>query len=312
MTNTPVTVIRDWRGIPPGARGTAAALGNFDGVHRGHVHLLDALRAARPDLPLAAVTFEPHPRAFFRPNDPPFRLMLAEVRAATLDSLGVRPIFQIPFDAAFSRLTPEQFVDDVLVGGLGVAHVGCGSDFAFGYGRSGNVESLAALLAARGVGLTVVPPLVDEAGPISSSRIRHHLRAGDMRAAARELGRPWSIIGTVTQGDQRGRLLGFPTANIPLGAQIEPARGVYAARVTLPDGRIIPGVANIGERPTIDDGKESRLEVHLFDFAGDLYGRTLSVALLAHLREERRFAGLDALREQIARDAREARALLAA
>ncbi|GBR43584.1 bifunctional riboflavin kinase/FAD synthetase [Gluconobacter roseus] len=300
----------DWRNIPASARNTVAALGNFDGVHRGHVHLLDTLRMARPDHPLSVVTFDPHPRTLFRPQDPPFRLMLPDVRAAALGAQGVDHVFQIPFDAVFSRLSADRFVNDVLVNGLGVAHVACGADFAFGHRRTGNIERLEALLAPHGIGLTIVPQLSDEGGPISSSRIRRLLQEGYPQRAAQELGRPWSITGPVMHGDQRGRLLGFPTANIPLTQHVEPARGVYAARVTLPDGRVIPGVANIGRRPTINDGQESRLEVHLFDFNEDLYGQTLSVALIALLREEKKFSGLDELKAQIAADAVQARVIL--
>ncbi|MBS1103460.1 bifunctional riboflavin kinase/FAD synthetase [Gluconobacter sp. Dm-62] len=300
----------DWRNIPASARNTVAALGNFDGVHRGHVHLLETLRMARPDHPLSVVTFDPHPRTLFRPQDPSFRLMLPGIRAAALAEQGVEHVFQIPFDAEFSHLSAERFVDDVLVNGLGVAHVACGADFAFGHRRTGNIERLETFLSPHGIGLTIVPQLSDEGGPISSSRVRRLLQEGYPQRAAQELGRPWSITGPVMHGDQRGRLLGFPTANIPLTQHVEPARGVYAARVTLPDGRIVSGVANIGRRPTINDGQESRLEVHLFDFNEDLYGQTLSVALIALLREEKRFSGLDELKAQIACDAAQARSIL--
>lgn len=305
-----MTLHTDWRSIPDSARGTVAALGNFDGVHRGHVHLLHTLRTARPDHPLSVVTFAPHPRELFRPQDPPCRLMLPSVRARTLEEQGVSEIFQISFDEAFSHLSAEAFVKDVLLRHLGVAHVACGADFAFGHRRTGNTDSLEALLAPHGVGLTIVPQLADEGGPISSSRIRRLLKEGYPERAAQELGRPWAIVGPVIHGDQRGRLLGFPTANIPLGQHLEPARGVYAVRITLPDGRIIPGVANLGRRPTINDGQESRLEAHLFDFSEDLYGQTLSVALIALLREEKRFSGLEALKAQIAQDAQQARTQL--
>ena len=305
-----MTLHTDWRSIPDSARGTVAALGNFDGVHRGHVHLLHTLRTARPDHPLSVVTFAPHPRELFRPQDPPCRLMLPSVRARTLEEQGVSEIFQISFDEAFSHLSAEAFVKDVLLRHLGVAHVACGADFAFGHRRTGNTDSLEALLAPHGVGLTIVPQLADEGGPISSSRIRRLLKEGYPERAAQELGRPWAIVGPVIHGDQRGRLLGFPTANIPLGQHLEPARGVYAVRITLPDGRIIPGVANLGRRPTINDGQESRLEAHLFDFSEDLYGQTLSVALIALLREEKRFSGLEALKAQITQDAQQARTQL--
>lgn len=300
-----------WRHVPVEMRGMAAALGNFDGVHMGHAHLLHTLHSARPDLGLAVVTFEQHPRELFRPQDPPFRLTLSEERLAALSALGVRQVFEIPFDTEFSALSAERFVAEVLHDALGLRHVACGADFAFGHRRGGNVAFLADRAEELGIGLTVVPPLSDAGGPFSSTRIRRLLQDGYPERAAEELGRPWSIRGVVQHGDKRGRLLGFPTANVPLGRHLEPARGVYAVTVRLSDGRSWPGVANIGRRPTIADGQESRLEVHLLDFEGDLYGETLSVALHTLLREERRFAGLDALKAQIAEDAATARLYLA-
>ncbi|GBR50883.1 riboflavin kinase RibF [Neokomagataea thailandica NBRC 106555] len=305
-----MSVYTDWRAVPAQARGTVAALGNFDGVHRGHVHVLNTLRTARPDRPLSVVTFDPHPRALFRPQDPAFRLMLPNVRANALQEQGVESVFQLAFDAEFSHLGAEEFVKDVLINALGVQHVACGADFAFGHRRGGDTARLEHLLTEHGVGLSIVPQLTDDNGPISSSRIRRLLQEGYPERAAMELGRLWSIVGPVVHGDQRGRLLGFPTANIPLGQHIEPARGVYAVWVTLPDGRVLPGVANIGRRPTINDGQESRLEVHLFDFSGDLYGQILSVALVCLMREECRFDSLDALKAQIAQDAAQARKIL--
>lgn len=300
----------DWRDIPSNARGTAAALGNFDGVHRGHVHLLHALHAARPDCPLGAITFEPHPREFFRPQDPPIRLTLPPMKARYLTEHGVRHIFQLGFDKAFSLLTPEAFIEEVLIDGLGVKHVACGPDFAFGHRRTGGIAFLERALERHDVGLTVVPPLSDTSGPFSSSRIRRLLQDGYTERARAELGRPWVIVGTVAHGDKRGRLLGFPTANVPLGRHVEPARGVYAVTIAMPDGRTRQGVANVGRRPTVNDGPESRVEVHIFDFDGDLYGQELEVALHVMLREERRFSGLDALKAQIAVDAAQAREIL--
>lgn len=302
----------DWHTIPAQARGCAAALGNFDGVHLGHAHLVHTLRETRPDLPLAVVTFDPHPREVFRPQDPPFRLTLVDERFSALAALGVQHVFQIHFDEAFSLMPAERFVEDVLFDALGLRHIACGPDFAFGHRRGGNVQFLAERSTELGVGFTAVPVLADAAGPYSSTRIRRLLQEGYPDRAARELGRPWSIRGVVQHGDKRGRLLGFPTANIALGRHLEPARGVYAVTVRLPDGHTHYGVANIGRRPTINDGQESRLEVNLFDYEGDLYGQTLSVALHTMLRAEKRFNGLDELKAQISQDAQAARAVFAA
>jgi riboflavin kinase/FMN adenylyltransferase len=303
-------ILRDWRDLPAAARGGAVALGNFDGVHLGHAHVLRTAHAARPDAPRAVLTFEPHPRELFRPDDPPFRLTLPAERAAALAALGVDLLYELPFDTAFSEINAERFVTEVLHRGIGARHLVCGPDFAFGHRRGGSVAFLAARAEALGIGLTIATPFGDAAGPISSSRIRRALQDGYPEQATALLGRPWAIVGTVAHGDARGRTIGFPTANIPLGRHLEPARGVYAVTVRLPDGAIVPGVANIGRRPTVSAGTESRLEVHLFDFAGDLYDSSLTVALHAFLRGERRFSGLDALRAQIAEDAAAARRLL--
>lgn len=304
----------DWRALPPMARGGTVALGNFDGVHLGHAEVLKAAHQARPDLPLMALTFEPHPREHFRPDDPPFRLTLLPAKAAALAALGARHVVAVPFDVAFSAMTAEAFVGEVLHEGLGARHLACGPDFAFGHRRGGDVGFLRHAAEARGIGLSVVPKLADVEGPVSSTRIRRALQDGYPERAAAMLGRPWAIRGPVTHGDARGRTIGFPTANIPLGRHVEPARGVYAVRATLPDGpapgRIVPGVANLGRRPTLGGDPVSRLEAHLFDFAGDLYGLELEVALVAFLREERRFSDFAALTAQIVADAAAARGLL--
>ncbi|MBX5452939.1 MAG: bifunctional riboflavin kinase/FAD synthetase [Acidobacteriia bacterium] len=307
---TAVQIYRDWRALPERARGASVALGNFDGVHLGHAGVVRAAQTARPDLVPAVLTFEPHPRELFRPNDPPFRLTLSEERAEALANLGVRLIYELRFDRNFSELSAEAFVHEVLHRGIGARHLVCGPDFAFGHRRSGDVRYLAARAEALGMGLTVVPPVSDEQGPISASRIRRLLQSGEPERAAALLGRPWAIRGTVAKGDALGRKLGFPTANIALGRHLEPARGVYAVSVTMPDKSKRLGVANIGRRPTIKEGLESLLEVYLFDFCGDLYGAELSVALHAFLRPEEKFPSLDALARQIAADARQARAVL--
>ncbi len=302
----------DWARLPDDARGATVALGNFDGVHLGHAHLVRAAHAARPDLPLAVLTFEPHPRELFRPDDPPLRLTLSAERASALGALGVKRIYEVAFDEAFSWLTGEQFIADVLCRGLGAAHLACGPDFAFGHRRSGGVPLLAERAEQSGMGLTIVPPLADSRGPISSTRIRRVLQDGYPERATADLGRPWAISGVVAHGDKRGRTIGYPTANVPLGRHLEPARGVYAVVVRLADGSEHPGVANIGRRPTVSDGVESRLEVHLFEFDGDLYGQHISVALHGYLRAEQKFPSFEALRSQIVADAQAARDMLRA
>ncbi len=304
-------IFRTWRGLPEDARGASVALGNFDGVHLGHARVVAAAHAARPDAPLAVLTFEPHPREHFRPDDPPFRLTLSAERADALAALGVGLIYEMPFDHEFSLITAEAFVADILHRGLGARHLACGADFAFGRRRGGSTGFLGARAEALGIGLTLVPALSDAQGPLSSSRIRRYLQDGYPERATEELGRPWTIRGIVAHGDKRGRTIGFPTANVPLGRHLEPARGVYAVRIRLPDGTVCGGVANIGRRPTVNEGPESRLEVNVFDFDGDLYGGELAVCLLAYLRPEQKFSGLEALKAQIAADAAEARRLLA-
>jgi riboflavin kinase/FMN adenylyltransferase len=302
-----LTILRDWRAVPERARGASVALGNFDGVHRGHAEVLRAAHAARPDAPRAVLSFAPHPREFFRPDDPPFRLTLEAERADALAALGVQILVELPFDRAFSALSAEDFIEAVLHRGLGAAHVACGADFAFGHRRGGDTRLLATRCAALGIGLSIVPHLDDAEGPISSTRIRRLLQDGYPERAASLLGRDPVVRGEVVHGDARGRTIGFPTANIALGRHVEPARGVYAVSAMFPDGIIRRGVANIGRRPTVAEGAIARLEAHWFDFDGDLYGVTLAVALHHFIREERKFDSFEALRGQITRDADAAR-----
>jgi riboflavin kinase/FMN adenylyltransferase len=311
MPNRPLLLSNDWRHVPREARGATLALGNFDGVHRGHAHLLRAAHGARPDAPLGVLTFEPHPRELFRPDDPPFRLTLPAERDAILQDHGVSIVHELAFDAGFSQFAAEDFIARVLHEALGARHLACGPDFAFGRRRGGDVALLARQAEAFGIGLTIVPPLTDAGGPISSTRIRRALQDGYPDIATVALGRPWTLRGPVTHGDKRGRTIGFPTANIPLGRHLEPARGVYAITVRLPDGSRRGGVANIGRRPTIADGLQSRLEAHIFDYEGDLYDQEIGVSLLSFLRAEQRFADFAELRAQIERDAEAARQALA-
>lgn len=301
--------------LPEDARGSVVALGNFDGVHRGHrAVILEARRiAAGLGAPSAVLTFEPHPRALFRPEAPPFRLSPFRVKVRWIEALGVDLLFVRHFDEAFARTDAETFVSRDLATGLAARHAVCGHDFVFGHDRTGHAQRLAELGGGHGFGVTALSPVADGAGDVfSSTRVRAALVAGDPGEAARLLGRPWEIEGRVEPGDRRGRTIGFPTANIEMGDYLRPAFGVYAVRAGIdagPDTRWRDGVANIGCRPTVG-GLVERLEVHLFDFAGDLYGQHLRVQLIGFLRPERRFADFDALKAQILHDAEAARAML--
>jgi riboflavin kinase/FMN adenylyltransferase len=305
-----IPVFDDWRSVPADRKGGVVALGNFDGVHRGHQALLAQARerAASLGAPVVAFTFEPHPRGFFVPDTGPFRLTLLPAKTRLLAEHGAQAVLAQRFEASFAALPASSFIEDVLLSGLGARHVVCGYDFTFGARRSGNVEMLRAEGARRGFGVTVVDPVTHEGEIYSSTRIREALRHGWAREAADLLGHSWEIEGTVELGDQRGRTIGFPTANVSLGEHLRPRFGVYAVRA-LVDGVWRNGVANLGKRPTFGKLQEN-FEVHLFDFAGDLYGKVLRVALVDFIRAEMKFAGLDALKAQIAADGEAARRVL--
>jgi len=272
--------------------------------------VLRAAHAARPDAPLAVLTFEPHPREVFRPDDPPFRLTLSAERACALATHGVAFVYELAFDQGFSQMTAEAFVAEVLQDGLGARHLACGPDFAFGHRRGGDVAFLAQEAEKRGMGLSVVPPLLHDGEAISSTRIRRLLQDGYPERAAEKLGRPWEICGPVVHGDKLGRVLGWPTANMWLGRHLEPARGVYAVTVALPGGTEAKGVANVGRRPTLGGDPQTRLETFIFDFAGDLYGQEIGVRLVRFLRPDAKFAGLEELKVAIAQDVEDAKAAL--
>ena len=299
------------------ARGAVVAAGNFDGVHLGHQAVLGAAKALAKslDAPFAVLTFEPHPRVVFQPGLPPFRLTPFRAKSLVLEALGVDLLFTLHFDLAFAQKTAEEFVADVLVAGLGAKAVVVGYDFVFGNKRRGTAELLTAEGGRHGFAVKIVAPVAGAGGvAYSSTQIRKHLVAGRPREAAALLGRPWEIDGRVDVGDKLGRTIGFPTANIDLADYLRPAPGVYAVRAGIEDGGRTDwhdGAANLGWRPTVG-GKDLRLETHLFDFSGDLYGKHLRVALIERLRPEQRFAGLDALKAQIALDVAQARQILAA
>lgn len=287
------------------------ALGNFDGVHRGHQAVLTraAQMADGLGVPLAACVFSPHPRRFFAPDKPAFRLMSDAWRVAALGDFGVERVYEIPFDRDLSLMSAEEFARCVLRDGLGVCGVVVGFDYRFGKDRTGDEAALCALGTSLGFDVAVQERQdIDGSNQkFSSSAVRRCLRDGDPLGAADILSRPWVIDGVVIRGDQRGRTIGFPTANLALGHLVRPQYGVYAVGVRVRgEHEWRCGVANIGRRPTVD-GEHERLEVHVFDFEGDLYGRTLDVALGAFLRPEQVFSGLDALVAQIGRDCDAAR-----
>jgi riboflavin kinase/FMN adenylyltransferase len=305
--------IRDYQYVQESDRGATVAIGNFDGVHRGHLTVIEAARAALPEAPLGIVTFEPHPREFFAPEAPPFRLMGAEARAHRLEKVGVEKLYELSFNAQMVALSPEAFARDVLAEGLGVRHVVVGADFCFGKGRAGTAEDLRAFGDRFGFGVTIAPLMARGADTVSSTAIRKALSRGDTRAARDMLGHWHRIDGPVITGEQRGRELGYPTANMSIDGLHQPAFGVYAVLVDVLEGPhrgSYQGVASLGVRPMFGENK-ANLETFLFDFKGDLYGAHLSVALIEHLRGEEKFDSLEALIAQMDRDSAQARAILA-
>ena len=308
-------VVEGWSGLDAELKGASIALGSFDGVHRGHQRVIalaakaaaDLASPARP-LPLGVVTFEPHPRRWFQPGEPTFRLTTLDQQARVLDALGVERLYRLPFDARMAALSDEQFAREVLAEGLGARHVAAGFDITFGKGRSGSAELLADYGAAYGFGVSIAHALTDDdGGKISSTAVREALRDGDPERAAHVLGRPFSLEGVVVHGDKLGRTIGFPTANIALSDYVVPRHGIYATRTRLSDGREVAGVAYVGRRPTVDLGTQERLEVHLLDFDEDLYGQTLETDLIHFLRGDAKFDSLDEMITQMDADKLEAR-----
>ena len=296
--------------------GTVAAIGNFDGVHRGHIQVITpAIEAAKASgLSSAVITFAPHPREFFRQDDPPFHLVDRHEKDRLIAALGVERIIHVRFDDNLRRTDAETFVTSVLPS-LGVRSLFAGSDFAFGRGRGGDIDTINSIGADIGISANAITLLTDpNSSVVSSSRIRAALQDGEPERATEMLGHDWAVTGTVQRGDQRGRTIGFPTANIPLGDLLHPAFGVYAVQIYeaepgQPRRLIGNGVANIGVRPTVED-RGVLCEAHVFDKQPDLYGKRVAICLKAFLRAERKFTGIDELTAQIAKDAREARAIL--
>jgi riboflavin kinase / FMN adenylyltransferase len=303
-------VVRDF--APDGAlRGAVVAIGNFDGVHRGHKAVIAAAEARAKALgaPAAVLTFEPHPRAFFNPGEPLFRLTDEAAKLRLLAATGLDGAIVLTFDAALAALTADEFVTRILVERFAVRGAVIGFNFHFGMHRAGSPDFLVAEGKKRGFTVDVVPRFTDNGRPVSSGPIREALAAGRLAEAAELLGYPWFVSGTVIHGDKRGRELGFPTANLQLDAACGLRHGIYAVRVAL-GGRRYDGVASFGRRPMFDNGSVL-LEIFLFDFSGDLYGKSIDVAFIEWLREEAVFASAKELVQQMQEDSSRARAALA-
>jgi riboflavin kinase/FMN adenylyltransferase len=297
--------------VPGDLRGAVVALGNFDGFHLGHQAVVrEAVEWARSEgRPAIVATFDPHPVRHFAPHVPPFRLTSLDQRQELFAAAGADAMLVFHFDGALAETSAEDFVTRLLGEHIGAAGVVTGEDFTFGKGRAGNLALLREVGPAAGVGHRAVGPVMDGGRPVSSSRIRDALKAGECAEAARLLTRPFAIRGEVIHGDKRGREIGYPTANIELGPYLRPRFGIYAVTGRLADGTQLTGAANIGVRPMFDPPKEL-LEPYFFDFAGDLYGEEIEVALHRFLRSEMKFESLAALQSQMAEDCAQARALL--
>lgn len=301
---------RHWQHLAQTARGASVAMGNFDGVHLGHQSVINQ---ARPFGPLGILTFEPHPRQYFAPSSPAFRLMNPESRAYELNKLGVDHLFELPFDAEMAALSPRDFAKTVLVDGLGISHITVGADFCFGQGRTGRAKDLHALGAEFGFGVTIADLINLQGSEISSTAIRTALADGDPARAALMLGHWHAIEGEVIHGAKRGREFGYPTANMNLGDLHLPRIGVYAVLVDILTGPQIgryKGAASLGVRPMFGENMPN-LETFIFDFDGDLYGHHLSISLVEYLRPEMKFEGLQALLDHMAADCLRARDILA-
>jgi len=297
-------------------KGAVVAIGNFDGVHLGHRALIgEAGRlAAERGAPLAVLVFEPSPQEYFRPGAEPFRLTPFRAKAHLIASLGVDAMFALPFDDEMANRSAQDFVFDVLLNGLEAGCSVVGADFRFGKGRAGDAALLSYMGEMEGLGVVVFDPVVGgDGGKISSTAIRTALKAAKPEEAARLLGHPFTVEGRVEPGDKRGQALGYPTANLHIDGYMRPAFGIYAVRVAvLEEDKVVSrheGVANLGIRPMFES-PEPLLEAHLFDFSGDLYGKHLLVELIAYLRPEAKFSGVEELKNQIAEDVAAAKAIL--
>ncbi|MEN9011077.1 MAG: bifunctional riboflavin kinase/FAD synthetase [Yoonia sp.] len=307
-------IIRDTHFIDPADRGAAAAIGNFDGVHLGHQAVIDLTRMAADtsNAPLGILTFEPHPRSYFSRDSNPFRLMNAEAKATQLEKLGVEKLYEVPFNDALAALPARNFAQTIIADQLGLKHVVVGADFCFGKGRKGNAQTLADMGAEMGFGVTIAPMMQVADVEVSSTAIRQALTDGRPEDAAKMLGHWHRLENAVIRGDQRGRDLGYPTANMSIDGLHPPKFGVYAVKIDVRDGPhagSYTGAASVGVRPMFGVNK-ANCETFIFDFKGDLYGATVSVALVQYLRPELKFDGLDALITQMDADCVTAREIL--
>ena len=304
-------LIRGLHNLRPGHRDCVATIGNFDGVHRGHQAVLAALRrrALGHGVPSLVITFEPQPLEYFQPQQSPARLTRLREKLAAIADCAIDRVLLIRFNRAFAARPAEDFVRGVLVDQLGIRHLYVGDDFRFGNQRKGDFALLQRIGAASGFGVESLQTVSDGDARISSTRVREALLAGDLDAAQGLLGRPYRICGRVAHGHKRGRTIGFPTLNIGLLRRSTPLRGVFAVSVHGVRPTPMPGVANVGNRPTLAGDDRLLLEVHLFDYEGELYGRHVEVDFVQRIRDEHRFESFDALRAQIARDVAGARVI---
>ena len=305
-------LVRGLHNLRQAHRGCVATIGNFDGVHLGHQAVFARLceLGRRLGEPATVVTFEPQPQEYFVPEAAPARLTRFREKVAAIRATGVDRLLVLEFGARLAAMPAEAFVADLLVGTLGIRHLYVGDDFRFGQGRRGDVALLRQAGERHGFAVDRLDTVAHENARISSSRIRAALDEGDFATAAACLGRPYRICGRVVHGRKLGRGIGFPTANVDLHRRVSPVRGVFAVQVHGIDRAPLPGVANVGNRPTVDGGSQDRLEVHLFDFARDVYGAHVEVEFVRKIREERKFPSFEDLRRQIELDARAAREIL--
>ena len=300
-------LIRGIHNLQPRHRGCVATIGNFDGLHLGHKAVIEQVKtkASELQLPCVVITFEPQPQEYFQPQEVPARLTRLREKLLALNALQVDRVLCLRFNAQLAALSAEQFVQRILVDGLGVKYLVVGDDFKFGKGRGGDFGYLASIGPDLGFQVTDTASFAFDGDRVSSTRIRQALEQGDLQLARQMIGRPYSMCGRVAHGDKRGRSIGFPTANIYLHRQSSPVYGVYAVQFHSSDARLatspICGVANVGQRPTVD-GTRTLLEVHLLDFNDDIYGAYVEVSFILKIRDEQRFESLEALKSQIMRD----------